>query len=315
MSPQERKGYDLRQQAEKEMKKMFGRDIDTAQELYQRAATQYKLGKLPDEAAECYYSMARLRLADDDQNGAAGAYVDAGETLELGSNPEGAVNAINEAVEIYKETGKFDRAGKQLLKIADLFENKLHESGKALQAFSDAFDVYSLDPHGTSSLRKCKENMAMLNAKVGNLDKAAEQFVELGTMCTEKNITKFHAKGFYMKAIFCHLARGDSVGASEGMDEASSRDYTFETSSEGKFTTAVVKAFNEKDAEMFQSQLRSRNEVKPFDEWHTSILLKILKQIKPEETEEEVFDDLADDSAAGGDAKGDGLDDPGPDEL
>tara|TARA_B100000780_G_scaffold274848_1_gene240485 strand:+ start:1173 stop:1424 length:252 start_codon:yes stop_codon:yes gene_type:complete len=34
----------------------------------------------------------------------------------------------------------------------------------------------------------------------------------------EKNITKFHAKGFFQKCVFCHLAMGDTVGASEAAE-------------------------------------------------------------------------------------------------
>ena len=292
MHPAERKGHSFKSEAYAAVHKTFGKDLDLGQELYEKAATQFKLAKLPDEAAECYQEMARVQLADGDSNGAANSYVQAGETLELGKNPEGAVNAINEAVELYKDAGKFDRAGKQLMKIAEIFL-KDHDEEKALQSYTDAFDIYSMDAHGASSTRKCKESMAELSAKLGKLDAAAEMFEDIGTIRTEKNITKFHAKAFFLKGILCHLARGDAIGAQEAFENANARDYTFEASSEGKFGRSIEKSFIDKDKELFQAELRARNEVKPFDDWYTSLLLQIKRQIEPLKDTDDL-DDLAD---------------------
>ena len=49
-------------------------------------------------------------------------------------------------------------------------------------------------------------------------EQAANLFCEIGETCMEKNITKFHAKGFFQKCVFCHLAMGDTVGASEAAE-------------------------------------------------------------------------------------------------
>ena len=39
----------------------------------------------------------------------------------------------------------------------------------------------------------------------------------------EKNITKFHAKGFFQKCVLCPLAMGDTVGASEAAETGASK--------------------------------------------------------------------------------------------
>lgn len=291
MKPSERQGHELSAQAEKKLKKMFG-DKDEAKELYEKAAVQFKLAKLPDECARCYERMAMICNQDKDETGAARAYVDGGETLiNQGKNPEGGSNLIRKAVEIYKNLGKFDRAGKQLLKVAELME-KDGEAALALALYEEAGEMYEMDTHGKSSIRKCKEKVAMLSATLDKLSEASELFTEIGKTCLEKNISKFHAKGFFFKSILCQLARDDAVGAKEAWEEATMSDYTFEASSEGKFMKVIMEAASEKDIDKFQQTLRARNEISPFDPWHTTLLLKVKNLIKPAEDD---FDDLAND--------------------
>ena len=151
--------------AETKLKKVFG-DKDEAKELYEKAAVQFKLGKMPDEAAKCYDQVAAICMKDKDETGAARAYVDGGETLiSQGTNPEGGSNFIRKAVDIYKNLGKFDRAGKQLLKVAELME-KDGEKEIALSLYEEAGEMYEMDAHGKSSIRKCKEKVAMLSAQL-----------------------------------------------------------------------------------------------------------------------------------------------------
>ena len=99
----------------------------------------------------------------------------------------------------------------------------------------------------------------------------------------------------------CQLARGDSIGAKEAWEEATMSDYSFEASSEGKFMKVIMEALSEKDIDKFQQTLRARNEVTPFDPWHTTLLLKVKNIIKPTNDE---FDDLANETPdmKGGDA-------------
>ena len=300
MKPAERQGHQLYAQGEAKLKKMFG-DKDEAKELFEKAAVQFKLAKLPDESAKCYGRMADVCNMDKDDTGAARAYVEGGETLiNQGKNPEGGSNLIRKAVEIYKNLGKFDRAGKQLLKVAELME-KDGEAQLALSLYEEAGEMYEMDAHGKSSIRKCKEKVAMLSATLDKLSEASELFTEIGKLCLEKNISKFHAKGFFFKAILCQLARGDAIGAKEAWEEATMSDYSFEASSEGKFMKVIMEALSEKDIDKFQQTLRARNEVTPFDPWHTTLLLKVKNIIKPTNDE---FDDLANETPdmKGGDA-------------
>ena len=69
-------------------------------------------------------------------------------------------------------------------------------------------------------------------------------------------------------------------------------DYSFESSGEGKFMKVVIEAANDKDIDKFQQTLHARNEVSPFDPWHTTLLLKVKNLIQPPDDD---FKDLAED--------------------
>ena len=298
MKPSERQGHQLVAEAERKLKKMWG-DKDEAKELLEKAAVQFKLAKLPDESAKVYARVGQICVADNDETGAARAYIEGGEVLiNQGKNPEGGSNLVRKAIDIYKNLGKFDRAGKQLLNVAELMD-KDGETELALSLYEEAGEMYEMDAHGKSSIRKCKEKIAMLSASLDKLSEAAEIFIEIGKLCLEKNISKFHAKGFFFKAILCHLARDDAVGAKEAWEEATMSDYSFESSGEGKFMKVVMEAANDKDIDKFQQTLHARNEVSPFDPWHTTLLLKVKNFIQPPEPDDDFKDLAEDDNNAG----------------
>ena len=59
-----------------------------------------------------------------------------------------------------------------------------------------------------------------------------------------------------------------------------------------KFMKVVMEAASDKNLDKFQQTLHARNEVSPFDPWHTTLLLKVKKLIEPDEID---LDDLAED--------------------
>merc|ERR1711907_311292 len=80
--------------------------------------------------------------------------------------------------------------------------------------------------------------------------------------CLQKNITKFHAKGFFMKVIFCQLALGDVVGASDVADNAALQDPRFPQGREGALMFELIELCREgesKPVTEFQEALRGHN--------------------------------------------------------
>ena len=103
------------------------------------------------------------------------------------------------------------------------------ETELALSLYEEAGEMYEMDAHGKSSIRKCKEKIEMLSASLDKLSEAAEIFIEIGKLCLEKIYPNFTQRLFF-KAILCHLARDDTFGAKEAWEEATMSDYSFESS-------------------------------------------------------------------------------------
>ena len=174
---------------------------------------------------------------------------------------------------------------------------------RAAEAYEEAADMYEMDGKSDSSARKCKEELAMILAEdEDTMGRAAELFTEIAEACLQKNITKFHAKGFFMKVIFCQLALGDVVGASDVADNAALQDPRFPQGREGALMFKLIELCREsKPVTEFQEALRGYNEVTAFSNWEAEILIKIKRKYWPVEvTEDELVGDVDDASGGGG---------------
>jgi alpha-soluble NSF attachment protein len=168
-----------------------------------------------------------------------------------------------------------------------------------------AGDYYEMSGKAESSVRKCKEQRALiLSEDEDQLEAAADIFQEVAEQCMTKNITKFHAKGWFQKCVLCHLAMGDSVGASEAAENASMQDPRFPQGREGAFVLKIVELCKERsDLKEFQSTLSKYNAITALDNWEADILIKIKRKYFPE-GDAALADDLAGDVDAGDDDEG-----------
>ena len=76
------------------------------------------------------------------------------------------------------------------------------ETELALSLYEEAGEMYEMDAHGKSSIRKCKEKIAMLSASLDKLSEAAEIFIEIGKLCLEKIYPNFTQKAFSLKQFY-----------------------------------------------------------------------------------------------------------------
>ena len=182
---------------------------------------------------------------------------------------------------------------------------------RAAEAFEMAGDYYEMSGRGESSVRKCKEQRALiLSEDEDQLEVAADIFQEVAEQCMAKNLTKFHAKGWFQKCVLCHLAMGDSVGANEAAENASMQDPRFPQGREGAFVFKILEICKERtDLSEFQSTLKNYNSITALDNWEAGILIQIKRKYFPE-GDAALADDLAGDVDGGeDDAAGGGNDD------
>ena len=124
MKPAGQKAWKFRVDASQKIhsRSPFGREsrLEDASELAEKAATQFKLAKMYDEAAECYQMQADCCMRSQEPMSAAGALIQAGEVYGKHGNTENAFEVYHSAIELYKDGGKFDRAGKHQQALADV---------------------------------------------------------------------------------------------------------------------------------------------------------------------------------------------------
>lgn len=283
LKPAGRKGWELRKQAWAKMNsRSFRRDerLEQAAELAEKAATQFKLAKMYELAAESYKMQADACTRAKETMQASGALIKSAEMYgKSGGCVEEAVEVYSNAIEAYKEAGKFDRAAKQQQALATLLK-KDSQFARAGQAFEEAADYFEMDGKSDSSARKCKEELALILAEdEDSLSRAAELFQEIAESCMEKSIAKFHAKGFFQKCVLCHLALGDTVGANEAADNATMRDPRFPQGREGQLVLNLVELCSRADdVTAFQSALKAYDDVTALGNWETAILIKIKRK-------------------------------------
>ena len=134
-----------------------------------------------------------------------------------------------------------------------------------------------------SQASQCLQKVAELSSGAldpPELSRAAEIYETLGRQCLESNLLKYNAKAHFLNGVLCHLANGDSIGASQALSRFESLDYTFGESREGKFARQLVDCVDQFDAEGFATACFEYDRISKLDPWKTSILVRVKRSIE-----------------------------------
>jgi hypothetical protein len=130
MKPAGQKGWKFRVEAATKLssRSPFSREcrLESAAELAEKAATQFKLAKMYDEAAECYSLQADALNRAKETMQAAAAMIQAAEVYGKHGGAESAYEVYMAAIEVYKDAGKFDRAAKHQQALAEVSVGRCH---------------------------------------------------------------------------------------------------------------------------------------------------------------------------------------------
>lgn len=211
------------------------------------------------------------------------------------SNPVEAVSAYQSAVTLLTDAGRLTQAAKLCKECGELFEQEeVGEGGvdSAIEQYEQAAELFALE-EAKSQASACRAKVAELCSAAldpPDLIRAAGIYEELGRNCLESNLLKFNAKGYFLQAIFCHLANSDSVAAEQSMAKFETLDYTFTESREGKFATQLVETVLGMDVEGFSTACFEYDRISKLDPWKTSMLVKVKRSIEggDEDDDEEV---------------------------
>lgn len=280
------KGNVLVAEAEKTLKKSGlstffapkGQKFEDAAELFHKAANSYKLGKEYQLAGEAYSRSGECHKQAEAVSFECGnMFKEAGECFKE-VNPQEAVNAWRQAIEIFSENGRWNMCGQMMKGIAEIYEQgEMSTDGgsseDAIQCYEQA-EMFFKNDNRTQNANQCTEKIAMISASNENFTAAAGKFEELARGCMEKKLTSFNAKNYFIKCLVCHLAAEDTVAACSKLDEFIGLDYTFDGTREHRFVQAVIEAVQNNDAGAFAAAAKEFQSVKKMDPWMISILLK-----------------------------------------
>eukprot|EP00620_Florenciella_sp_RCC1587_P012140 CAMPEP_0182573346 /NCGR_PEP_ID=MMETSP1324-20130603/19647_1 /TAXON_ID=236786 /ORGANISM="Florenciella sp., Strain RCC1587" /LENGTH=387 /DNA_ID=CAMNT_0024788439 /DNA_START=55 /DNA_END=1219 /DNA_ORIENTATION=+ len=278
-----------------------GQKFEDAAELFSKAGNAYKRVSAWQEAGESYAKCGECYLQLGEGNfDCSKAFEDAGDAY-VHVNPQEAVNAWRQAIEIYSDNGRWNACGKLQKQIAEIYEkgDDNNDSARsvedAITAYEQAEQFFQSDSR-TQLANQCSEKVALLCAEQGELVKAASKFQDLTNSAMEKKLTSFNAKNHVVKAIACLLAAEDTVAARSTLDDFMQKDYAFDGTREHVFITGVIEGVENLDLDGFSAACAEYNKIKKIDPWMTSMLLKSRRIIQSQVE--------GDDEGAGGDDGG-----------
>jgi alpha-soluble NSF attachment protein len=277
---------EFRAMAEKKLKKgggfmsIFtgGARVDEAQELYQKAANQFKLAHEWNDAADCYlqyaFCSAKLGINSEEATG----YVEAANCLRKVS-PESSLEWYEKAIEMFSSAGRYQQAAKQLKNVAEMLEHdvKLEESA---QYYQKAAEMFEMDEHSKSAISQCNVKLAEIRTRMGKYQEAAKIFEKEGEKALSNHLLQFGAREHFLKAGILYLASGDSVTATIACDRYHQMDPRMEGTRESQLLKGLTAAFVENDVDGFMAAVQEYDSISRLDPWKTELLVAAKKVLQ-----------------------------------
>lgn len=148
--------------------------------------------------------------------------------IKAGDSRTATAMLETEALPRMVDAGRLSQAAKLHQEVAEMCEGE-GQVADAMEHFQKAADLFAAE-NAASTASKCLSRVAHLAAQLDppDFEKAADVFAQVGGDCLNSNLLKFSAKGYFLQAVLCTLARGDIVAADSQLERFKEQDYTFE---------------------------------------------------------------------------------------
>ncbi|KAJ1762217.1 vesicular-fusion protein S17 [Coemansia sp. RSA 2523] len=253
-----------------------GPKFDEAGELYEQASNQFKLSRQMGKAGEAMVKAAQMSLNLNDTHDAAQRFITASKAFKK-THPEQAVDALAQAVSILREDGKFRIAAAHEKEIGKLSE-ELSDLERAMRAYEQAAQWYA-DDDSTALASGCLVKAASLAAQLENYTHAVELFEGIAEGAVDDSLTKWSVKDYFFKAALCRLAIPDAIGAAEGLKRYQELDPSFSKTRECGFLDEIIGDIQNSDLQSFTDHVANYDSVSQLDNWKTTLLLRIKRQV------------------------------------
>lgn len=181
------------------------------------------------------------------------------------------------AIEIYTDMGRFTMAAKHHQTIAEMYETDAVDLERAVQHYEQAAD-YFRGEESNSSANKCLLKVAQYAAQLEKYEKAIQIYEEVATSALESSLLKYSAKEYLFRAALCHLCV-DLLNAQHALERYIQMYPAFQDSREYKLISVLIEHMEEQNIDGFTDAVKDYDSVSRLDQWYTTILLRIKKQL------------------------------------
>ncbi|OZJ04180.1 hypothetical protein BZG36_02166 [Bifiguratus adelaidae] len=254
---------------------------DDAAELYIKAGNTFKLAQRPSEAGDAFMKAAEMHGKSSDTKFEAAKDFDLAAKSYKKTRPDAAVNALMQAIAIDKDIGNFRAAARHHQDVAEIFENEMGDLRKAWTHYDQAAQLFQADD-SPANANKCILKAAHFAAQLEDYNAAIEKFESVAEQSVDNQLTKWSLKDYFMKSVLCQLCTRDIVRAKQSMQKYAHMDMSFERTREYSFLQNIITAVEEGDVDLFTKEVYDFDQLTKFDDWKTTILLRIKKSVDEE---------------------------------
>jgi len=261
-------------------------------DLFKKSANAYKIENSWEKAGDVYLKAAQY-IGSNESDGLFSVSSNF-ETIQCYTNGAFCYDKIKHpnrincrfwAINLYVESGNFDRAGKLAREIAGVYEQE-SELEKALEHINKAYEFFELDGKSKFDSINCLCEMAELILRKPNCNwqNLLEIYDKIIDYYQSQTMGKYQVKQYIMMVLLIIMVSSPIGKINDEYDHYCQIDYSFPSSSQGKFITGLINAIANNDAELFATKCYEYNQIKPLDNQMVTILTAIKKQIIDEET-------------------------------
>jgi len=260
--------------------------INTAIEYYTKAANQFKIAKSWQKAGTAFNDVAQLSLETAHGNyNAASNFSKAAEMLRK-VDKQGAIKALDRAVQLFLDDGKFSSAAKNKQQIAEIAE----EDGRttdAIIAYEKTCDYYEAE-NSTSTGMGYLLKAAYLSIDALEYERAITIFERVATYYSTNNLTNFKCKTLFFEATICRLFLGDIVETKKSLLRYCDMKSDFMKTREYTMLDTCITACENFDADSFSAAVTEFDSIQPLQRWQTTVLLAIRDRLEKENLEDDL---------------------------
>lgn len=258
----------------------FSNKYEDAAELYERAANQFKLGKMWKEAGDTYTKLADVGIKLESKHDAASAWVEAAKAYQKCEGEKmkkKVISCLEQAVSLYTDMGRLGMAARQLREIAETLERE-ESHDASLMFYEQAADLFYTD-HSTAESNKCLLKVAQFSAEAGDYSKAIRIYEDVAKASVDNSLLRFSAKGYLLLACLCQMCFKDPLAVSEKVDQYKDIDFNFDGSREAKLVEGCVEAMMEGDSDAFTAAVAEFDSLTRLDAFKTEMLLRAKRKM------------------------------------